>query len=438
MLLSNHIADVAFQAAHGELQALEAARFDREDIAAVQRRKLAALWDRARATRYYGPRLPAQADALSTLPVTPKALVKGDPEQFATAEATAVKYYETSGTSGRPTIAPRTVEDIVWNTVAVAGAWKRILGPRDRVASLLPSDVAPIGDLISYVCEYLGACLVRCYPFAIGMTDWDRLEAICTRFRPNVLFVAPGVILQFMRILKHRGRFAEVRASVERIALLGEVSSPSLRRMLAAQWQAAVYDASYGSTETGTLAATCEAGRLHILAHGAIAEVLIGDAVVPATPGVRGELVVTPLNTYARALLRYATGDLVEISADTDCLCGLTLPGLRVFGRQEERVAIGGRPVDVDTLEDAVYALPGITGYLLELDPATERGRLLLERDVDTAPVSQDTAERFRAALDARGLAFDRVVVLHQLPSLTKSGAGQKNWKKTNVRLVTR
>ncbi|MGC4805380.1 phenylacetate--CoA ligase family protein [Micromonospora sp. DT233] len=426
----------AFDEAHQERLELAAAGFAADLVRERQREKLDRLWDRLADVPYYRHRSWAQERSLDGAPVTPKAALKNAPEEFLrSGVGPYYRYYETSGSTGVPTPTPRLAMDMVWNTASVSALWALSMRPGDRVASLLPSDVVPVGDLVATASEYLGCTLLRCYPFSQGITDWDRLEALFDRFRPEHVFAAPGVLLQWTRILKKRGRLDDVRSSVRSLMLLGEVSTSALRARLAEQWQAEALDVSYGSTETGTIAASCPLDRLHLLAHGFAAEILEDGRLWAAEPGRSGELVVTTLNNYARPLVRYSTGDLVSVG---DCPCGLGLPVLTVHGRAADQIVVAGVEISAGQVEDVVYGTAGVTGYLVQLkrsDPTA--ARLVLERDVDfsqsTDAVCASVSERFAAGL---GVQLTQVVMVDQLPQTTKAGGSQKNWKRTNVQWV--
>ncbi|MGC9665122.1 hypothetical protein ACNTMW_01040 [Planosporangium sp. 12N6] len=433
MWLNDPGARAAFETADAEVRYLEEAGFAPEAVARVQRDKLDRLWDRARHVPYYTG-LPGVAERdLARLPVTGKDVLKARPADFVRADLPPIaKYYESSGSSGRPTPTPRLAEDTITNVIGVSALWRRALGDEpSRVAALLPSDVVPVCDFVAATCEYLGHALLRCYPFSLGICDWDRLEALFAGYRPERVFAAPGVLAQWTRILKSRGTLAETRASVRTVLLLGEVSLPGQRRRLARDWGADVLDASYGSTETGTIAATCDRGSLHLLPHGHLLELRGADgAVRPLAPGGAGELVDTTLNNYARPLLRFGTGDRVDLPAQP-CACGLPLPTLRVHGRGAERVPVGAAELTEHLVGSVVYDDPRLTGYLIQL--RDDRARLVVERDVDVeapdAELTTAVARRFAAA----GVVFDDVVVVGQLPATSKSGGSQKNWKRTNV-----
>lgn len=402
---------------------------------AFYRKKVEAVWKRATGSSAYRGIGGFSMESFGELPVTPRASLKSAPLDYATVgPGQGAKYYETTGTTGRPTPTPRLAEDIVWNTVSVAEAWRPLLGPDERVAILLPSDIVPVADLVVGVCEYLDLSHIRAYPFATGISDWDRLESLWETFRPTVVFVAPGVALQFTRLLAQRGRLTEISESVRRLMLLGEVNTEPYRRRLGSWWNATAYDASYGSTETGTLAATCPQGRQHLLPAATYFELATADGTVPLTSGGSGRLVVTPLNAHARPLLRLDTGDEVTVTAD--CSCGSGAPVVTVHGRATDALVVRGAPLSVRSVEEVVYGTTDATGYLLEVDAAGGYARLLLERGFGADREGEPQAcERVQdSSEDLLGMRWDDVVFVNSLPANTKSGASQKSWKRSNIR----
>ena len=263
MWLNDPAACAALRSANIQLELLEHAGYAAPLVGDLQRDKLARLWDRADHVPHYRD-LPGWGHRdLRRLPVTEKDDVKTRPDDFTRDDLGApLKYYESSGTGGLPTPTPRLAEDIIHNVVGVAGLWRRVLGSEpSRVVAVLPSDIVPVCDFVASTCEYLGHTLLRSYPFSVGMCDWDRLEALFASYRPRHVFAAPGVMLQWTRILKSRGRLQQTCASVDTIMLLGEVSTARPAPQALADWGADVFDASYGSTETGTIAADLRARR---------------------------------------------------------------------------------------------------------------------------------------------------------------------------------
>jgi phenylacetate-CoA ligase len=88
----------------------------------------------------------------------------------------------------------------------------------------------------------------------------------------------------------------------------------------------------YSTQEGGKLAHPCpECGQFHINAEAVLVEVVDqkGQAV---SPGIEGEVVITPFLNYAQPLIRYRVGD--RAVAGDQCRCGRGLPTLKqISGR---------------------------------------------------------------------------------------------------------
>ncbi|MFJ4055036.1 phenylacetate--CoA ligase family protein [Pseudomonas sp. NPDC089743] len=422
------------QAAERELQ-LQAGQVP---DAAFYERKLQAVWTRAQHSAHYANIGPYSATAFQQLPVTAKALLKDQPLKFCTVElGEAAKYYATTGTTGEPTPTPRLKEDIIWNAVSVASHWRTVLRPGARVANLMPSDIVPVGDLIANVCEYLDVSHVRLYPFTTGITDWERVCKTFDTYRPTVLFIAPGVLVQLTRYLKQRELLHSFAGSVRSIMLLGEVNTQPFRERLARWWQCEVFDASYGSTETGTLAAVGEDLQMRLATASNHFELLLPDGkLVTPAEGLTGRLVVTPLNLYARPLLRLDTGDSVTITSPW--APGRISPTLQVNGRDSDSVRVAGVGLEIRAVEEVVYGSCDATGYVIEVDRQADSAALILERDVvwDTSQEARLQAHLLERSEQHMGLRWSRVLFVNNLSALNKSGGSQKSWKKTNLRYV--
>ncbi|AQT95155.1 AMP-binding protein [Pseudomonas azotoformans] len=401
-------------------------------------RKLRAVWERARKSEFYHALGDYSFAGFQALALTPKASLKGSPRAFCTVEyGQAAKYYATTGTTGEPTPSPRLKEDIIWNAVSVAFHWRHVIEPGSRVANLMPSDIVPVGDLIANVCEYLDVSHVRAYPFTTGITDWERLCKMFEVYRPTVIFIAPGVLVQLTRYLKQRQMLERVSESIKAIMLLGEVNTRPFREKLAQWWACDIHDASYGSTETGTLAAVTQ-GKVQRLTTGTnyFELVTASGQIVPLSKDASGRLVVTPLNLYARPLLRLDTGDSVTITSE--CAVGLPGPTMMVNGRDSDAVMVSGVDLEIRKIEEIVYGTSNATGYMIEVDRTTDSASLILERDVvwDNA-LEAGLADSLRECSQERmNLQWDRILFVNNLAAVSKSGASQKSWKKTNLRFV--
>lgn len=80
-------------------------------------------------------------------------------------------------------------------------------------------------------------------------------------------------------------------------------------------------------------------------------------------PGERGALVVTKLHSGGSPFVRYSTGDLAELIPG-ECPCGSALPRLKIYGRPESSVTVGGRPITAYDVRRCIDADPELVGRL--------------------------------------------------------------------------
>lgn len=94
---------------------------------------------------------------------------------------------------------------------------------------------------------------------------------------------------------------------------------------------------TYGMGEVGTIAIQCREKRYHVLTRACIAEIL-NDHDQPVLPGETGQVVVTDLTSLVTPFIRYRTGDLATLAADT-CHCGWFSPSwTAIVGRVDDQI----------------------------------------------------------------------------------------------------
>ncbi|MFF4196689.1 phenylacetate--CoA ligase family protein [Nonomuraea sp. NPDC001831] len=146
----------------------------------------------------------------------------------------------------------------------------------------------------------------------------------------------------------------------------GEVLTDALRERAEHAFGAEVRD-GYGMTEIAPVSGrVCPDGHLHLSADQGLVEILDPETLAPAAPGEVGTIVVTPYSAFrdTTLLLRYVTGDLVQVLAEPPTCALAALPATsRVLGRRSP----GGLTTrDVLDLLQAEHALPLPTRYALE------------------------------------------------------------------------
>jgi len=123
--------------------------------------------------------------------------------------------------------------------------------------------------------------------------------------------------------------------SAKGLLITWEDTAPSFRNHLRRTFQTELCRL-YGSTEAGTLGGDCRAqSGMHLYEDYLALEVLKGDE--PVGPGETGELVVTSLHNDIMPLVRYRTGDLIELADGDRCACGSSLMRVKsILGRKSD------------------------------------------------------------------------------------------------------
>jgi phenylacetate-CoA ligase len=128
-------------------------------------------------------------------------------------------------------------------------------------------------------------------------------------------------------------RRSGLKPVIPNVMTVGEYLASEVRQAAQETFGAKIIDV-FSSAEGGVIAIQCpDSGLYHIQSEIILAEILRSDGEL-AAPGETGELVVTPLYSYATPIIRYRTGDFVE--AGPPCSCGRCLPTIaRILGRRE-------------------------------------------------------------------------------------------------------
>ena len=195
--------------------------------------------------------------------------------------------------------------------------------------------------------ERLGALAVS----GGAMTTDQRLRAII-ELAPTVLCCTPTYALR----LAEAGDAAS--SAVRTLVCAGEpgASIPATREALEQAWGARVFDHT-GMTELGPTGVSCTAGGgVHLIQSEFIFEV-----------SAEGELIATNLGRWGSPLVRYRTGDRVELS-DEPCSCGSPFAKIvgGIRGRVDDMLTVRGVNLFPSQVEEIVRRFPAIVEWRLE------------------------------------------------------------------------
>ena len=312
--------------------------------------------------------------------------------------------HQTSGTSGKPIRWLDTNQS--WSELI--DQWVEVF----RAAGVQSHDAVfcafSFGPFLGFWLAFEAATRMGCltHPGG-GLSSIARLHFILES-GSTVLCCTPTYALRLAQVaddenidLKH--------SKVRLIIVAGEPggSVPATRNLIQSRWPGTRVFDHHGMTEVGPVTYECpnHVGRLHILDHAYLSEVIDPETHQPVPPGEVGELVLTTLLRVPSPAIRYRTGDLVRLhsgfaatqSEKVDlCTCGSSRSSLEggILGRADQMVVVRGVNVYPSAIESLVRALPNIGEYAVNFSQTQG----MLEMQIQIEGLTQSSALKSTAA----------------------------------------
>jgi len=348
------------------------------------------------------------------LPLTTKAELMAD-QQAAPPVGTNLTFpierysrlHQTSGTSGTtPLRWLDTPESWEWWTKIWAENVYRVAGVRedDRVFFAFS-----FGPFIGFWSAFGGAERVGAIVIPGGaMTTEQRLRTMVD-LKATVLCSTPTYAVRLAEAAAAAG--IDLAHSTIRITLhAGEpgASVPATRDLIERAFGARCIDHT-GMTELGPTGVSCDArDGVHLIESEFIFEVRDDAGTVRAIPKsgtITGELVATNLGRWGSPLIRYRTGDRVEVTREP-CACGSPFPKMigGIRGRVDDMFTVRGVNLYPSQVEDLVRRHPAIAEFSIEVRQVRgmEEVTILCECTDGSDGVAEQLANELRLALGAR------------------------------------
>jgi phenylacetate-CoA ligase len=277
-----------------------------------------------------------------------------------------VRIHSSSGTTGKPIIAPYTQNDVdMWSevmarTLATAGM------TRDDVMQNAYGYGLFTGGLgFHYGGERLGAIVI---PTSTGNTK--RQILMIQDLGTTVITCTPSYAIILHETAKGMG--IDFRETKLRLGVCGaEPWSEQMRNEIETKLGITAINI-YGLTEVIGPGVSVECEHkcgMHIWEDHFLAEVIDPQTGEHVPPGQMGELVITTLTKEAQPVIRFRTRDLVSLNTDT-CKCGRTMVRMsRVMGRSDDMLIIKGINVFPSQIESVLLEVEGVEPhYLIVVD----------------------------------------------------------------------
>ena len=267
-----------------------------------------------------------------------------------------VRIHSSSGTTGKPIIAPYTQGDIdTWSeimarTLAAGGATKD-----DVIQNAYGYGLFTGGLGFHYGAERLGASVI---PTSGGNTK--RQILLLQDLETTVITCTPSYALILDETAKDMG--IDLRDTKLRLGFMGaEPWSEQMRGDIEERLGILAINI-YGLTEIIGPGVSVECPYkcgMHIAEDHFLVEVINPETGEQLPYGEEGELVITTLTKEAQPVIRFRTKDIVSLNPEP-CDCGRTLVRMsRVTGRSDDMLIVRGVNVFPSQIESVLLAIEG-------------------------------------------------------------------------------
>lgn len=291
------------------------------------------------------------------------------------------RVHQTSGTSSRPLIIGLTPDDI--QSTLAAGSrsfWASGLRPHHTVIHCLNYCLWMGGYTDHASLEATGALVI---PFGVGHSRL--LIRAIQNLKVNVIHCTPSYLAKLEALLEEESlNPKDLGLKLGLFGAEGGLENTQFRSRTESVWGIKAMNANYGMAEALSMfgaECVCQEG-LHFMGQGCVKVQVIDPKSLEKLPienGVMGELVLTHLTKQAQPLIKYRTGDMLQILNEGACKCGRKSFRFLVTGRRDDMIVVKGVNVYPSAIRNRLS---------LYLDKLTGAFQLFVE---ETRPIHQVT-----------------------------------------------
>ena len=345
-----------------------------------------------------------------------------------------VQMQASSGTTGSPAYVALTQSDAtMWQEMTARCFFANGIRPGDMVLHAFSLAKGFVGGIpVVQAVQYMGGLDVP-----VGADGGvDRLLRALADTRPRCIVGAPNFVLHLAEAAPDILGMDVSELGVERIIVGGEPGGgiPVIRDRIEKLWGATCCE-MLGGTDLGVAYwAECdEQSGMHMVNMDHIITELLdpetGD-IIPFTDGAKGEMIYTALGRQASPLVRFRSGDYIEVLG-TSCGCGRTGPKIRCVGRTDDMLIVRGANVFPSAINSVVGEMVpdtnGVMRIVADFDGHTTQGALkvIVERGPER-PASGDADLKSQVETRLRNaLVFKADVTIVAADTFEKPGAAK-------------
>lgn len=232
--------------------------------------------------------------------------------------------------------------------------------------------------------------------------QWDSIQ----KYKPSYLITVPSFLLKLIEYAEIHG-IEYNNSSIKGAICIGEslrnqdFTMNTLSKKITDKWNIKLFS-TYASTEMSTAFTECEHGNGgHHHPELIIIEVL-DENNLPVKDGEAGELTFTTLGIEAMPLLRFKTGDIVQLHS-TPCTCGRnTVRVGPVIGRKKQMIKYKGTTLYPPAMNDVLTDFDAIENHIIEIftnDLGTDEILIKIASKNQSPELLNEIKDHFRAKL---------------------------------------
>jgi len=269
----------------------------------------------------------------------------------------------------------------------------------DLVYNTFSYHFTPAGMMMETGAHRLGCCV---FPAGVGQTE-SQVQALAS-LQPSAYAGTPS----FLKLLLERGEEMGMPCgSLSNALVSGEALPPSLRAWFGER--GIRVQQMYGTADLGLIAYETEGGDGWVVDEGVLVEIVEPGGTRPMPEGETGEVVVTVLGNGDYPLIRFGTGDLSAVVADSSrrvSPCGRTNIRLKGWlGRADQTTKVKGMFVHPGQVADVLRRHPEIRAARLVVTGALGADVMTLHCDATRGDegLKHAVAESMREVMRLRG-----------------------------------
>jgi phenylacetate-CoA ligase len=296
------------------------------------------------------------------------------------------RIHRTSGTTTKPLLLTLTKKDIEIIHEVGSDAFRTAGVEEDDIIINCMNYSMWMGGFTDHLSlEKAGGCVI---PYGVGNTE--NLIALLLEIENPSIHCTPSYLDIIKKKLKDKFSKVPKDLGIKKGFFGGEggLQNKEFKKRIEDEWGLEAINANYGMSDViSILGSECnEKDGLHFVAQNYLYIELVDAELnsVELKKGAVGELVASTLYKESQPLIRYRTGDIIEIISTEKCSCGNDSFRFKVVGRADDMLTIKGINFYPDSLRTIISKYSQFSvNYRIEIEDVIplKTFKLILEKN---------------------------------------------------------